>query len=130
VVSKENKVPYDPFKIFRQIPKLDYKNYIGNSLYKQMDKLAYKDEISFFKRNTSPIGGSNSLLGGDDQDSNINNIHEKNMNYIFELINFEEENALNNIDAETDVQIRGDRIASYKQMADDIYNILILEGNN
>ena len=130
VVSKENKVPYDPFKIFRQIPKLDYKNYIGNSLYKQMDKLAYKDEISFFKRNTSPIGGSNSLIGGDDQDSNINNIHEKNMNYIFELINFEEENALNNIDAETDVQIRGDRIASYKQMADDIYNILILEGNN
>ena len=129
-VSKENKVPYDPYKIFRQIPKLDYKNYIGNSLYKQMDKLAYKDEISFFKRNTSPIGGSNSLLGGDDQDSNINNIHEKNMNYIFELINFEEENALNNIDSENDVQIRGDRIASYKQMADDIYNILIMEGNN
>ena len=52
------------------------------------------------------------------------------MNGILNLIAFHEDNELNNIDNENDLNQRGERIATYKQIADDIYNLLILDSPN
>ena len=55
---------------------------------------------------------------------------DKNVNGILNLIAFHEDNELNNIDNENDLNQRGERIATYKQIADDIYNLLILDSPN
>lgn len=115
-------IPLDPYRAFRQIPKMDYKNYVGKSIYKKIDKLAYKDEINDFKHNSDI-----SLI-----DAKKNNLssQDKNINNILNLINFSEDTQLNSIDNENDIALRGERIATYKKIADEIYDALILDYTN
>ena len=115
-------IPLDPYRAFRQIPKMDYKNYIGKSIYKKMDKLAYKDEINDFKHNSD-------IALTDAKKSNLTS-QDKNINNILNLINFNEDTQLNSIDNENDVALRGERIATYKKIADEIYDALILDYTN
>lgn len=104
----------DTYRQFRMIPSADYRNFSTISSYKKMEKLAYKDEISFFMNNERQIG------------TECKSDYDKHLNNILHLINFGDEHSLQNMDNENELGARGDRIASYKKMGDDIYNYLIL----
>lgn len=112
--NEKKVIPLDPMRAYKQIPKMEYKN--NNGIYKKMEKLAYKDEINDYKHSSLNM-----------EEKREGNIQDKNVNGILNLIAFHEDNELNSIDNENDLIQRGERIATYKQMADDIYNLLILD---
>ena len=115
--NEKKVIPLDPMRAYKQIPKMEYKN--NNGIYKKMEKLAYKDEINDYKHSSVNI-----------EEKREGSTQDKNVNGILNLIAFHEDNELNNIDNENDLNQRGERIATYKQIADDIYNLLILDSPN
>ena len=115
--NEKKVIPLDPMRAYKQIPKMEYKN--NNGIYKKMEKLAYKDEINDYKQKSVKK-----------EEKREGSTQDKNVNGILNLIAFHEDNELNNIDNENDLNQRGERIATYKQIADDIYNLLILDSPN
>ena len=96
LISKEDE------KEIRNIPKREI---IKKNIYKKVEKLAYKDELEYFNR------------------ANIKaSLKDKIFCSITPMINFIGEN--NIPDRDTDLKKRGDNLLSFKQMADDIMNII------
>jgi len=96
LISKEDE------KEIRNIPKREI---IKKNIYKKVEKLAYKDELEYFNR------------------ANIKaSLKDKIFCSITPMINFIGEN--NIPDRDTDLKKRGDNLLIFKQMADDIMNII------
>ena len=96
IISKEDE------KEIRNIPKREI---IKKNIYKKVEKLAYKDELEYFNR------------------ANLKtSLKDKIFCSITPMINFIGEN--NIPDRDSDLKKRGDNLLSFKQMADDIMNII------
>ena len=96
IISKEDE------KEIRNIPK---RKIIKKNIYKKVEKLAYKDELEYFNR------------------ANLKtSLKDKIFCSITPMINFIGEN--NIPDRDSDLKKRGDNLLSFKQMADDIMNII------
>ena len=102
ITKKKYSISKEDEKEIRNIPR---KEIIKKNIYKKVEKLAYKDELEYFNR------------------ANLKtSIKDKIFCSITPMINFIGEN--NIPDRDSDLKKRGDNLLSFKQMADDIMNII------
>ena len=100
--KKKYSIAKEEEKEIRNIPRREM---IKKNLYKKVDKLAYKDELEYFNR----VNIKSSLK-------------DKIFCSLTPMINFIGDN--NIPDRDTDLKKRGNNLLMFKQMADDLMNII------